>query len=72
MEMTSPSLRKILSVLPTQDQVTLATVKLGAQHQELETTLDGCLGLEMTKDNREQTYISLVQQLEDFLRVSGS
>ena len=67
MEMTSASFRSALVKVFHGPQPTLATVKLGSKYEEVEMIREGCLQLELTKENREQIHGILTDQIDDWM-----
>ena len=66
MEMTSMSFRNAVSKVFDGKHATVATLKFGSQYPEVEKVRARSTLLEITKDNREQTYRKLIEQVDDW------
>lgn len=64
MEMTSLSFRNAVSRVFDAEKPTVATVKLGSHYPEVEKILGQSRQIEIRKDNREDIYRELIEQVD--------
>ncbi len=67
MEMTSMSFRNTVSKVLNGDHATVATVKFGSHYPEVDRIREGSMLQEITKDNREEIYRMLIEQIDDWI-----
>lgn len=67
MEMISASFRSAVAEVFQAHQPILATIKLGSDYEEVENIRENSLQLELTKENREQIYATLIDQIDKWL-----
>ncbi len=67
MEMTSNSFREIISKVLTRDKATIATVKFGSHYPEVEKIRPKSILIEITKENREEVYRRLIEQVDEWI-----
>ncbi len=66
MEMTSLSFRNAVSRIFDKEQPMVTTVKLGSHYPEVEKIRRQAKTLEITKDNREDIYRELIEQIDEW------
>lgn len=64
MEMTSMSFRNAVSKVFDGEHATVATLKFGSRYPEVEKVRARSTLLEITRDNREQIYRKLIEQVD--------
>ena len=70
MEMTSTRFRSTVSKVLSGERTTIATVKFGSHYPEVEKIRERSMQLEITRNNREEIYRKLIEQVDDWVRQS--
>ena len=72
MEMTSSAFRRAITRVFVGERPTIATVRFGSRYPEVEEVRGKSIQLEITKDNRQAIYDTLVKQVNEWIHQRGS
>jgi nucleoside-triphosphatase len=68
MEMTSSAFRDAISNILQEETPTIVTVKLGSRYSEVEHVRPESIQLEITKDNREDTFRKVTGYIDEWVK----